>query len=155
MTRWLTVLVAAVGVVGAWIAVQVASTSIRRRHLRRFLEERDTGESLRSCVDSFAGIDRERVELAYRWVQQLVEYPEAPLLADDDIWRDLRIDQGEADAKFEAAEQWKPSDVTSSGGTPHQPIRTVRDLMSEVLERGYEGYSRIAATNWSARKRTS
>lgn len=152
MSRWLVALIAALVMLGGWVAASFVGATLRRRQVRRVLSGRDPAVSLATCIDAFAGIEQERVRLAYLWVQQLVDVEGAPICADDDVSRDLQIDQGEVDDKFEAAHEWRGSEVNESASVPKDPIRTVRDLMGEVLAYGYEGYSRIERAAGEARR---
>ena len=136
-------LIAALALVGGWLAVSFVGAALRRHQVRRVLSGRDPAVSLATCMEAFSGIERERVELAYLWVQQLVDVERAPICADDDVSRDLQIDQGETDDKFESSHEWRGIELDESASAPQDPIRTVRDLMGEVLAYGYEGYSRI------------
>ena len=143
MSPWLLAAIAAFVIVGGWVAVSFVGAAMRRRRVRRLLSGRDPEVSLATCIDAFPSVERERVELAYLWVQQLVDVESAPICADDDVSRDLQIDQGEADDKFESSHEWRGNEPHESASPPNDPIRTVRDLMGEVLAYGYEGYSRI------------
>jgi hypothetical protein len=94
-------------------------------------------------VEEFPDIAKERVVAAYVWVQQLVDLDAAAIQARDDLWRDLRIDQGEADDKFESSHLWRGEEAKPKVPASEDPVNTVRDLMAEVLAYGYEGYSRV------------
>jgi len=154
MPPWLVGLIGVVAIVGGGVAVSGASGALRRRRVRRVLAGRDPAESFATCAQLFPALERERIALAYLWVQQLVDVEGAPITASDDIWRDLEIDQGEADDKFESSYEWRGGE-DQSAAAPEHPVRTVRDLMEEVLAYGYEGYSRVerAAHHTAARGR--
>src|SRR5262249_15359091 len=140
---WTEALIAVLVFVGLAIVAGIARASLHRRHVYRILARRDPAASLATCVDAFPDIDQDRVMLAYLWVQQLVDMEAAPICADDDLWRDLRIDQGEADDKLESSYEWRGEEQRLSRPAREGPAQTVRDLMDQVLAYGYEGYSRV------------
>jgi hypothetical protein len=149
---WIKALVGVLAIAAAGVVVASASAALRRRHLRQLLTGRDAAVALATCVEAFPDVERERVVLAYLWVQQLVDLEGAPIRADDDLRRDLHIDQGEADAKFESSHEWRAEEVQSPVTPPEGSVRSVRDLVGQVLAYGYEGYSRVARPEQHARR---
>lgn len=133
-----------------WLAVASGSLLVggfstyrNRRHLRRIFSVRNEKAAFATCLAAFEGIDAERVRLAYHWVQELVDFPNAPICADDKLWGGLRIDQGEADDMFESSHEWRGDDSRDASVETAEPPETVADFMTQILSFRYEGYANI------------
>ena len=100
-----------------------------------------------SCIAAFPELKPQRVAQAYEWVQMLVNYYNAPLLPDDNLWADLQVDQGDADDLYESAHEWSGAASSSVKVPTNRAIETVRDLMAEVLDLGYEGYVSVLTSS--------
>lgn len=123
-----------------YVAIQVALT---KRRLTRLFQDRTPEAALETCHVALSRYGRERVTLAYRWVQDLVPYENPPIQANDDLWTDLLLDQGNVDDRFEASHDWLGDEAAQPPGPAPNPPRTVADLMREVLHYGYEGYAAV------------
>jgi hypothetical protein len=141
MSPWLFGFLAVFGVVSVvavWALVQVVLT---KRHLRRLFAGRTPDAALNTCRTSLPDIEPHRVELAYRWVQELVPFEQPPIHANDNLWSDLLIDQGNADDRLESSQEWLGQSTSQPAAAPPYPSpQTVRDLMAIILAYGYEGY---------------
>ena len=139
MPVWVSVTLAAIAVLAAWLGIQCVSSVLTRRHLQRLFTGRNAEFSLESSVACFPDLPRERVVLAYRWVQMLINFDSPPIYPADDLSVDLKIDQGETDNRFECSHEWRGESSTQTKAND-RPVKTVRDPMEEVLSYGYEGY---------------
>ena len=140
MPTWQKLFLALLAVVGLSLGIGALRALRNRRQLDKLFSQRHSDECLASCLGEFESIDPKRVRHAYAWVQTLVNYPRAPIRADDNLWTDLRIDQGETDDLFESSHEWRGDAHESVGPAPGEPPKTVRDLMAQLLWYLYEGY---------------
>jgi len=143
MPTWLISLIAVLAAITASVIASVISARRTKHHLRALFAGRDSEKAVSSCVAAFAGTDERRVRLAYQWVQMLVNATSPPIQPEDDLWVDLRIDQGDADDLFESSHEWRgeraEEDSKQVAGSP----TTVKELMAEVLAFQYEGYVEV------------
>ena len=144
MSSWLFAIVAILacaGTLGVFLATRAFLT---RRHLQKVFHGRAPEASFESCRARFPQVELRRTALAYRWVQALVPFAGlAPIEADDDLWKHLRIDQGRVGDQFESAHEWRGERPEDAVQPPVPSARTVGDLMAEVLAHGYEGYAAV------------
>jgi hypothetical protein len=138
MPGWLKIVLCFLALTAATLLAGVLGAYRTRRKLRSLFAGRNEASAYQSCLTAFSEIDESRVRLAYRWVQELVSLPNALIHADDDLWKDLRIDQGDADNLFECAHEWRRESAATENVSLTKPPETVEDLMREVL--AYEGY---------------
>jgi hypothetical protein len=143
MSILLLVVLAILAVVGGSLLVGAVTAYRTRHHLRRVVAGRSENAAFATCLAAFKGIDAQRVRLAYHWVQELVDFPSAPICAEDELWTTLRVDQGEADDMFESSHEWRGDDPRGGSTDTAKHPKTVADLMAQILAFGYEGYANV------------
>jgi len=144
MSSWFYAIAALFVCVAAVVAHVAIQSLLNKRHLRKVFHDRVPEAAFDSCKATFPQVEQHRIALAYSWVQALVPFAEpAPIEATDDLWKQLRIDQGSIDDQFESAHEWRGERPEASARLHTSPLCTVRDLMAEVLAQGYEGYAAV------------
>jgi hypothetical protein len=121
------------------IAVVYARTraAMIRSGLPRLFANRTQPAAFDTCRAALPDVDPVRVRQAYRWVQQLVPYPDPPIQAYDDLGSDLYVGRrGMLYRLSEAAMRKNPTQ--SHTQSPLYSVHTVAELMAEVLRHGYE-----------------
>ena len=141
MAVWLKSLLAVSTILALSLGFAIWRTRKVKRQLAQHFAGRDEQTCLSTCLEAFATTDPQRVRDAYSWVQALVNYPSAPIDVEDNLWTDLGIDQGDADALFESSHEWRGLASRPEGLHPTDPPKTVRELVAQVLWYGYEGYA--------------
>jgi hypothetical protein len=118
---------------------------IGRARVRKHLENRRIGrteaEALELTATELTEHRPDAIFAAYRWVQQLVSVGNFPVYPDDELERDLRIEQRTIDDKFEAAYDAYGKEA-DKGIASSVRARTAADLMRAVLASGCEHYPR-------------
>jgi hypothetical protein len=143
MSPWVSGTLVVIGMLAASVVLGIVGGLWARHRLRALFADREPAGAFATCAAAFEGMDSARVQLAYRWVQQLVDFPEAPLCAGDDLWRDLRLDQGTVDNELECSHQWRGEDARDELVEQKAEPRTVEDLMAQLLAWRYEGYAAV------------
>ena len=105
--------------------------------LERLFADRTHAAAFDTCRAALPDVDPVRVRKAYRWVQQLVPYPDPPIQAYDKLGSHLFVVRRAMRFLLsEAAMRKNPT--KSRARSPLYSLQTVADLMAEVLRHGYE-----------------
>jgi hypothetical protein len=134
---WFFGLFGAVLVVCVAVAYTKSLSALAKVRLPRLFAGRTHATAFETCRAALPGVDPARLRQAYRWVQDLVPYPDPPIQASDHLGRDLFVGRrGMLFRLSEAAMRLNPGKAHTQ--SPLYSVRTVADLMGEILRNGYE-----------------
>ena len=139
MPPWLIALLGAFFVVCVAVVYSKVTAASARESLAPVFAGRTHEAALATCYAALPGIEHSRIQQAYRWVQELVPFPEPPIHASDLLDLDLFVTRRGVDLQMMASSVWLNPSLPESWA-PQQSLRTVADLMAEVLRLGYEAY---------------
>lgn len=134
---WYFALFGVLIVVGVAVVYVITIRNLAQARYMRLFAKRTHAAAFDTCRAALPDVDSTRIRNAYRWVQQLVPYPNPPIQASDRLSWDLFVHRrGMLYLLSEAAMRKNPTKAHLQ--SPLYSVRTVADLMTEVLRHGYE-----------------